>query len=340
MMKVKPNLIKIQFTVLVLGFILMLVKYLAYVLTQSHAILSDALESIINVAAGGFALYSLWLSQKPKDNNHPYGHGKIEFISTGFEGGMIMIAGCFILYQAGSAFFNPPIVKELDLGIFLVAISGGVNFLMGSYLVKFGKAQRADAMVADGKHLLSDTYTSIGLVLGLILVNFTGEVWLDSLIALIMGMIILYTGYKLIRRALAGLMDETDMEVLEELLPVLNQNRKKEWIDIHNLRVLKYGNNFHVDAHVTLPWYWSLVKAHEEVSAIDSLTTQKFHENIELFIHADPCIPNSCQICEVHPCSQRKFDFVERVEWNINNVLKNEKHAYKPAQKLVLVQPL
>jgi cation diffusion facilitator family transporter len=329
MKQAKPNIIKIQFTVLFLGFMLMVLKYVAYVLTQSHAILSDALESIINVAAGAFALFSLWLSQKPKDNNHPYGHGKIEFISSGFEGGMIVIAGCYILYQAVSAFFNPPIVKELDLGILLVAISGAVNFVMGTYLVKHGKAQRADAMVADGKHLLSDTYTSIGLVLGLILVNFTGKVWVDSLIAMIMGFFILYTGYKLIRRALSGLMDETDMEVLEELLPVLNQYRKKEWIDIHNLRVLKYGSYFHVDAHVTLPWFWSLEKAHEEVSAIDSLTSEKFHENIEMFIHADPCIPSSCQICEMHPCKERKFEFKTRVNWTIENVLKNEKHTHQ-----------
>jgi cation diffusion facilitator family transporter len=328
MVKLKPNIIKIQTTVLVLGFFLMIIKYFAYVLTQSNAILSDALESIINVAAGAFALFSIYVSQRPKDNNHPYGHGKIEFISSGFEGGLIAIAGCYILYEASIAFFNPPEVKKLDLGIYLVGFSGLVNFLMGSYLVKHGKDQRSDAMVADGKHLLSDTYTSIGLVVGLILVHFTGLIWLDTVIAIIMGVVILVTGYKLMRKALSGLMDETDIEILEELLPVLSQNRKPEWIDIHNLRVVKYGSNFHVDAHVTLPWYWSLEKAHDELTAIDFLTTEKFHENIEMFIHADPCIPSSCQICELANCHERKFAFKEKIEWNTENMLKNEKHFY------------
>ncbi len=306
----------------------MIVKYFAYVLTQSNAILSDALESIINVAAGAFALFSIYISQRPKDNNHPYGHGKIEFISSGFEGGLIAIAGCYILYEAFKAFYNPPEVKELDLGIYLVGFSGFVNFIMGTYLVKHGKKQRSDAMVADGKHLLTDTYTSIGLVIGLILIHFTRLIWLDTVIAIIMGGVILVTGYKLMRKALSGLMDETDIEILEELLPVLSQNRKPEWIDIHNLRVVKYGSNFHVDAHVTLPWYWSLEKAHDEVTAIDSLIVEKFHENIELFIHADPCIPSSCQICQLANCPQRKFAFKRNVDWNIETVLKNEKHIY------------
>ena len=324
----KPNIIKIQTTVLLLGFLLMVIKYFAYILTQSNAILSDALESIINVAAGAFALFSIYVSQRPKDENHPYGHGKIEFISSGFEGGLIAIAGCYILYEAFKAFYNPPEVKELDLGIYLVGFSGFVNFIMGTYLVKHGKKQRSDAMVADGKHLLTDTYTSIGLVIGLILIHFTRLIWLDTVIAIIMGGVILVTGYKLMRKALSGLMDETDIEILEELLPVLSQNRKPEWIDIHNLRVVKYGSNFHVDAHVTLPWYWSLEKAHDEVTAIDSLIVEKFHENIELFIHADPCIPSSCQICQLANCPQRKFAFKRNVDWNIETVLKNEKHIY------------
>ncbi len=322
-----PNLLRVQFFVLILGVGLMLIKFLAHLLTQSNAILSDALESIINVAAGAFALYSLWLSQKPKDLDHPYGHGKIEFISIGFEGGMIVIAAFYILFEAVHSFIKPQEIKQLDMGIYLITFSGLINFIMGKYMVKIGTANKAGVMIADGKHLITDTYTSLGLILGLIQVKITNFLWLDGVIALGMGALILYTGYGLIRKSIAGLMDEADEEILKELLPMLNLNRKKEWIDIHNLRVVKYGSNYHIDAHVTLPYYWNLEKAHEEVSAIDYLVANKFHKDIELFIHADPCIPSCCAICNISDCQVRTSPFQQTIEWTHANVLKNEKHS-------------
>jgi cation diffusion facilitator family transporter len=325
--KKSPSLIQIQFIVLLLGTGLMIIKFIAHLLTQSNAILSDALESIINVAAGAFALYSLWLSQKPKDLDHPYGHGKIEFISIGFEGGMIVLAAFYILFEATHSFIKPQAIKQLDIGIYLITFSGLVNFVMGRYLVKIGNENRSQVMIADGKHLTTDTYTSIGLVFGLILVKLTGFAWLDGVIALAMGAIILFTGYGLIRKSIAGLMDEADEEILDELLPVLNLNRKREWIDIHNLRVVKYGSNYHIDAHVTLPYYWSLEKSHEEVSAIAFLVVNKYHQDIELFIHADPCIPSCCAICAISECTVRSSPFIKTIAWTKDNVLKNEKHS-------------
>lgn len=326
-MEKRKKIVKVQLVVLLLGLLLMIIKFVAYFLTQSNAILSDALESIINVAAGAFAMYSLWLSNKPKDEDHPYGHGKIEFISSGFEGGAIIIAGIFILYEAAYAFFYPPVVKQLDVGIYLVAFSGLLNFFMGRYLVSYGKKEHSDAMIADGKHLISDTYSSLGLVLGLILVSITNYIWLDALIALLMGLIIVYTGLGIIRKSLAGLMDETNTEILDELLPVLNNNRRKEWIDIHNLRVLKYGSSYHIDAHVTLPWYYSLEQAHDELGYIEKLVSEKFHNNVELFVHADPCIPQSCSVCMLAECKERKSTFKAQVTWEKESVLKNQKHT-------------
>jgi cation diffusion facilitator family transporter len=326
-MEKKPeNIIRLQFLVLLSGIVLMAIKFVAHLITGSNAILSDALESIINVAAGFFALYSLWLSKQPKDENHPYGHGKIEFISAGFEGGMIVLAAIYILFEAVHSFINPTEVKQLDIGIYLVAFSGAVNFIMGILLVKAGKRNKAEAMVADGKHLMTDTYTSMGLVLGLVLVQYTHMLWLDGIIAMLMGCMILVTGYQLLRKSLAGLMDETDPEIIADLLIVLNQNRKTSWIDMHNLRVVKYGANYHMDAHITLPWYWSLEEAHEEVSAVDRLVADKFHKDIELFLHADPCIPTSCSICELSNCAERKQPFQTRMVWDEANLLSNKKH--------------
>lgn len=330
-MKTGSNKLKIQLVILLLGVGLMAIKFAAYFLTQSNAILSDALESIINVTAGAFALFSIWVSQKPKDEDHPYGHGKIEVISTGFEGGLIFIAGSYILYEAVMAFFYPPVVRQLNTGMYLIAFSGLANFFMGNYLVKQGKLQHSDAMVADGKHLISDTYSSMGLVLGLLLVSITQIIWLDALIALLMGLVILYTGYTLLRKSLAGLMDEANTEILEVLLPLLNEHRKTEWIDIHNLRVLKYGSSYHIDAHVTLPYYWSLDEAHEAMSAIEGMVVEKFHNQVELFIHADPCVPGSCSICNISSCTLRKHPFKARIDWDKNSVLKNQKHSLTQA---------
>lgn len=327
--RVKTNgnhLLGIQLAALLLGAILMVIKFIAFYLTGSNAILSDALESIINVAAGAFALFSLWFSGRPKDSNHPYGHGKIEFISAGFEGGMIMLAGCYIVYESVMGFIHPYTVQKLDVGIALVAVSGLVNFLLGTWLVRSGKKSRADAMVADGKHLLTDTYTSMGLLAGLLVVWITNLVWLDSLVAGIMGFLILKTGYGLIRRALSGLMDETDPAILGELIPVLNHHRKTEWIDIHNLRMLKYGSRFHIDAHVTLPWYWNLERAHKEISEIDQVASKHFHDEVELFLHADPCIPESCSICGIENCTVRTQLCVKKLEWTLENLLENQKH--------------
>ncbi len=310
----------------------MAIKFGAFIITQSNAILSDALESIINVAAGFFAFYSLRLSRKPKDSNHPYGHGKIEFISAGFEGGMIIAAALYILFEAVRSFLVPHVVKDLDVGIWLVAFSGVVNYVLGYYLIKHGRINHSDAMTADGKHLQSDTYTSIGLIAGLFIVYFTGLVWLDAVVAMIMALLILVTGYRLIRKGLAGLMDEADMDMIAGLLPIFNENRRDTWIDLHNLRLVKYGSNFHIDAHVTLPWYYTLQQTHEEVSAIEKLAADKFHQDVELFIHADPCLPFSCAICQLKNCSERKNPFVKKLEWTMENALKNEKHgANNPA---------
>lgn len=325
-MKNKINPLKVQAWVIGIGALLMAIKFIAHFITQSNAILSDALESIINVMAGCFAFYSLWLSKKPKDSNHPYGHGKIEFISAGFEGGMIIIAALFILFEAIHSFLVPPGVKNLDIGIYLVAFSGVINYILGFYLIKYGKMHHSDAMKADGKHLQTDTYTSLGLVAGLVLVYYTNLLWLDAIIAMLMGLLILTTGYGLIRKSLAGLMDEVDTDVISGLLPVFNENRKDNWIDMHNLRLVKYGSNFHIDAHVTLPWFYTLQQSHEEVTAIERLASEKFHEDVELFIHADPCLPFSCSICQLINCAERKHPFVKKLQWTMENTLKNEKH--------------
>ena len=311
---------------LVLSIIIGGIKFLAYFLTNSNAILTDAFESIINVVAGAFALFSISLAAKPKDVDHPYGHGKIEFLSVGFEGFLISFAGLAMIGKALYNFIFPQDLSYIDMGLYLAAITGFLNFMLGKYLQKKGKELQSITLEADGKHISSDAYSSVGLILGLILIYFTKIAWLDNIIAILLGIMIIVTGYKLLRKSVAGVMDEADHSTLEEIITVLNDNRKVEWIDIHNMRLIKYGSDLHIDCHVTLPWYDSLSDSHEKIKEIENLIAAGTENHVEIFIHPDPCLPSSCSICKIENCKVRKNEFRHTVEWNLENLILNEKH--------------
>ncbi len=312
---------------MIFSFVLLVIKFLAWYITRSNAILTDALESIVNVIAGGFALFSIYFASLPRDENHPYGHGKIEFISAGFEGGLILVAGGLIIVNATLAFFKPPVIQHLEAGVWLSAFSGAVNLIMGYYLVKTGNKNSSDLMVANGKHLMTDTVSSIGLVAGLWLIILTGYLWIDHVLAILFGSIIIGTGFGILKKSVNSLLDEADYEKLYLLIQELQKHRKAKWIDIHNLRVIKYGSNLHVDCHITLPWYDTLEAAHSEVNAVEQLIGESLGKNVEFFIHADPCLmPTSCSICQITECVHRQAPFQKKIIWDITNMLPNRKH--------------
>ena len=325
----KNHKIKIKTMKLVLttSFILMVLKFFAYFITNSSAILTDAIESIVNILAGSFALYSLYYAAKPKDEDHPYGHGKIEFLSTGVEGGMVTLAGSAMFIKGVFAFLNPHELQNLDIGLGISVFSGIVNYFLARLLIKKGTKFHSSTLIADGKHLLTDTWSSVGLVIGLIIIYFTQLFWIDSLITVGLGAVIIYTGISLVKESIFNLLDKADYVKIEHLISVLNSKRNPSWIDIHNLRVVKYGSVVHVDCHMTLPWYYTLEESHKEVDDLDKLATTEFSHEIEFFIHADPCLPKSCSICEMKDCTVRKNDFVKRLEWNMSNVLPDTKHT-------------
>lgn len=320
--KKKLNLIS---AVLIAGVIITAIKFIAYFITHSNAIYTDALENIINVVAGAFAFYSIYLASQPKDSNHPYGHGKIEFFAVGFEGALIIFAAINIIYKSVYAIFNPQIIHQLDEGIWLSVVAGLLNFIMGAYLVKQGKALNSITLEADGKHLKTDAYTSAGLVLGLIVIKFTSYYFLDSIISLILGFLILYNGYHLIRKSISGLMDETDTVLVNTIVNILEKERKADWIDIHNLRTQQYGHDLHIDCHITIPYYYDLVRVHDEVESIEQLIKRNVENDVELFIHVDPCLPNCCNYCSLE-CAVRKHPQERTITWNVNNIMNNAKH--------------
>lgn len=316
-----------QKIVAVVGILLFLIKFGAWYLTDSVAILTDALESTINVISGFVGLYSLYLSSLPRDRNHPYGHGKIEFISASIEGILISVAGVIIIYEAIGNLRNPSPVSKLDYGIYLIAVTAIVNYIMGYYAVSKGRKNRSVALVASGKHLQSDTYSTVGVIIGLIVLYFTKIHWLDSAIALFFAAIIIYTGYKIIKGAISGIMDETDEELLEEVVKILNANRRTHWIDIHNLRIIKYGSTLHFDCHLTVPWYFNIEEGHKEVDILETIIKEHFGESVEFFVHLDACKSYSCKICAKQDCTLREASFEKNIVWTKDNVVKNQKHA-------------
>jgi cation diffusion facilitator family transporter len=329
MQSAQQNL-KLQKWITLLSVVLFVLKIAAYYFTHSMAILTDALESIVNVIAGFIGLYSLYVAAKPRDIDHPYGHGKAEFVSAAVEGGLIVAAGIMILYETIQNLIHENPLESLDTGLILIAITAVINYVAGAYCISLGKKNNSMALMASGKHLQVDTYSTAAIIVGLGLMLLTKLYWLDKAIAGVMGLFIIYNGYKIIRSSLAGIMDEADMELLNKFIAVLNEKKQENWIDLHNLRVIKYGSLLHVDCHFTVPWYLNVHEAHREIDALASLIQQEFGDRIELFVHTDGCLPFSCSICSKTDCTVRQHPFQHKVEWTMENLVSNKKHQLTP----------
>lgn len=325
-MKTQYQNLRIQKWVAAISVILLVVKFVAYYLTQSVAVLTDAMESIVNVAAGFIGLYSLYIAAKPRDINHPYGHGKAEFLSAAIEGTLILSAGAVIIYKAVQHLIFPVAITSIDQGIFLVGATAVVNLAIGLVGVRFGRRNQSLALIASGRHLISDSYSTFGIIIGLLLILFTKLVWIDSVVAILFGLFIIYTGYRILRRSIAGIMDEADAELLSRMIQLLNLNRRENWVDLHNLRVIKFGSVLHVDCHLTVPWYLNVQEAHAEIEALGALIRKEFGELLELFVHSDGCLYVQCPICIKSNCPVRHHPFEKRIEWTLENILKDKKH--------------
>ncbi len=325
MSKATPDNLKYANGLLVLGVLLLLIKAGAYILTSSNAILTDAAESIINVIAAGLAIYSLRLANTPRDENHPYGHGKIEFVTASIEGSMIAMAGLLMMAKSGYNLLFPQAIQNLAYGSLLAGFAGIANFVYGHITEKKGRQIHSAVLVSSGKHLKSDAYSSAGLVIGVIAVLITNWVWLDNVIAIAFGAFICYQGIGLIKESIGGLMDERHEPLLEEVAKTLQQNRKTEWIDVHNVRIIRYGATIHIDAHITLPRYFDLEKVHDCVKEFEETVEEEFND-VELFVHNDPCIDTSCGLCKYEPCPIRKAPFEKQVKWTPKVISPNKKH--------------
>ena len=300
---------------LTVGAGLMGLKFYAAYLTGSSAIFSDALESIINVVASTFALASiLWAARHP-DESHPYGHGKVEYFAAGFEGALIILAAAGIVFKAWPQLLHPEPLPSLEFGLLLVLLAALINLALGLGLIKAGRRTRSITLVADGQHVLTDVYTSLGVLGGLALVWFTGWYWLDGAVACLMAANILFIGAKLVRQSFQGLMDTSDPALLQEIAQVLAQHRKDTWIDIHRLRARRSGSHVLLDFHLILPRDFTLGEVHREVKELEGIFNAHFGGQADILIHTDPCEEPVCPICGHDPCKLRQEEVVLQRLW-------------------------
>ncbi|HEV3122518.1 MAG TPA: cation diffusion facilitator family transporter, partial [Isosphaeraceae bacterium] len=238
--------------------------------------------------ASGFALLCVELSARPPNPKFPYGYGKITYFSAGFEGGLIALAACAILYEAIQGLVLGEHLERLDIGLGIMALASAVNLALGVALVRVGRATRSLIVLADGRHILADAYTSSGVLLGVGLILLTGWGWLDSMVAILVGLYVLWTGYGLVREAVIGLMDRADPEMLARIVSALQAARQPGWIDLHQLRAWQAGEAIFVDFHLVVPENWTVAQVHDAHVRCREFLRSALGEATEIIIHFDP----------------------------------------------------
>lgn len=308
------------------GAVLMIGKFLAYFLTNSVSILTDALESIVNVIAGIIGLYALWLSSLPADKSHPYGHGKVELISSSVEGSLIFVAGITILFQSYRHLMNPQEIGSLDIGLVIIAIAAAANFVMGYTAIRKGRKNGSIALESSGRHLCTDTYDSIGIIVGLIAVYIGYSLgydvwWLDPAIAVLFGMFIMISGMKVLYKSMNGIMDRADGELLEQVIGCIVCVRVPEMIDVHHLRVLRYGVEVHLDMHMTVPEWLTVKETNVITDNIRRELYKEFGDCLDMTIMAGSCKKSQCRNCPVE-CPDRRYEFISRRQLSVEAAIR------------------
>ena len=279
------------------GFVMLVLKMGAYLLTGSAAILGDAAESVVHVAAVIFASYSLWLAAQPADENHRYGHSKIAFFSAGIEGGLIVLAAVFIIYESIRRWIGGLTVTHLGDGVLLTFATVIINGALGWYLIRTGRLHRSLILVSNGHHVLTDGWTSLGALVGLGLMHLTGWLWWDPVFGLLMAGNILVSGYGLLRQSVAGLMDHADPALTRELDDALARETAARGVTFHALRHRNAGQVHYVDVHFLFPDDITLREAHRISTDIERAVIQSTKQSVHITTHLE-CVGDHD---ELHP---------------------------------------
>jgi cation diffusion facilitator family transporter len=292
--------------------VILALKVYAYLQTRSTAVLSDALESIVNVIAAGVALVVMRAVSEPADEEHPYGHGKLEYFSSTFEGGLITFAGIMIAGEAVKALFFGNEPRNLDTGLLISVVAASANLGLGLYLLAIGRHHKSEALTASAHHVLSDVWSTVGAVAGLGLVKLTGLSWFDPLAALVIAAQLSYSGFKIVRRSLGGLMDEVEEQTLKDLAFAFEKHRRAGVVDIHLTKMIRGGRFHHIDCHLVVPEFWKIAETHELMDSFEKDVVSTYPFDGEINFHVDPCERDYCSVCELVDCQVRQRAFEGR----------------------------
>lgn len=263
-------------------------KAAAYFYTGSVGLLSDALESVINLAAAIVALLLIKIAAQPPDEDHEFGHDKAEYFASGIEGTLIFLAAVGIFYSAASRLLAPQPIENLGVGAVVSIIATLVNLIVGLILIRVGRAERSIVLEADGRHLLTDVWTSIGVVLGIVVVGLTGWLFLDPIIALVVALNIVWTGFQLIRRSALGLMDTAvSSETQTTIVKILDRYVAERKIDYHALRTRQAGARKFVYVHILVPDDWTVQRGHDLIEEVETDIRVAVADSI-VFTHLEP----------------------------------------------------
>lgn len=311
---------------------LMFAKMGVYILTGSLAVLSDAIESIVNIATSSFALFAVWIAARPRDKDHPYGHGRIEYLAEAGEGLAISVAGLAILVVTIA---NGPQNASLEvstLGLALVAGIALVTFIAGTAIYRAGRSLGSPTLRADGQHIRADAITTIGAFAGMLLVYITGVAWIDMAVAFLLGAWLSVAGLRLLWSAVRSLMDEADPQLLDEIAVAFEAVREPGWVAPHMARVHHLGQEIHVDMHMVFPRFWSLERAHDASLVLERALDVRFGEGSDLMLHMEACTSVSCGYCDVRDCPIRARPFEALHPWTGEYIASQVRHG-KPAMK-------
>lgn len=316
------------------GIIILGLKFYAANISNSSALRSDALEGTANVLAALLATFSIFYAEIPADSDHPYGHGKIEYFSAAFEGGLISLAGVLILIDATSRMINPEPFLELSRGLKINALAGLLNGFLGVFVYLVAKKTSSEVLKASALHLITDVVTTFVLLIGLLIVSFTGMAWIDPILAILLSLMLMKTGLSLVIRSTNALMDAQDPALLKNLVDLLNQtlqeNNFKKVITLHELKAQRFGRNHHIDFHLVVPEYLSIKEAHHlsdqfADSFQQKLATQKLGTHNAIHVHLDPCMKFFCAECSIQDCPIRSIPLQQKLQLTVETATKSGK---------------
>lgn len=318
---------RVAFFTLIVSVVVLLLKTQAYYATLSLAVMSDALETVINVVTALVALFAVKVAAEPADENHPYGHGKLEYFSASFEGGLVFFAGLAVIYQGVLSFFRDTRTIDAFNGNIYLFAATALNLGLGLYLIRYGKKSNSETLSASGQHIMSDVVTTAGVFGGLVLVKVTGLVWIDSVVALIAGGYLLWEASKILNNTASALMDGVDEDSLKLLAEVMDKHKIPEVIDIHNARMIRSGSFHHIDAHVVVPEYMDVATVHRLTHDFEMKIVKDYKYDGEIAFHIDPCKRSFCKQCHLTACQLREANFEQDKKITSLNMIKGPQYT-------------